>query len=103
MKVTTGLDLTKEHLENIGERIVNLNRMFNVRQGMNRMNDMLPERCLKEPLPSGPPKGQIVELDRLLDDYYELRKWTKNGIPKPEKLKELGLEFTVSDLPNGGD
>ena len=102
LKVTTGLDYSEEELVEVGERIVNLNRMFNVREGFSRKDDMLPERCVKEPLPSGPPKGQVCEIDRLLDDYYQQRNWTKNGIPEPEKLKKLGLEYTLKDLPSGG-
>jgi aldehyde:ferredoxin oxidoreductase len=101
LKATTGLDLTKEQLEQLGERIVNLNRMFNVRMGMDRKDDMLPDRCTKEPLPTGPPKGHVCEIDILLDDYYSQRRWTKNGIPKEETLRELGLEHTIKDLPDG--
>ncbi len=101
LKATTGLDLTKKRLEHIGERIVNLNRMFNVRQGFSRRDDMLPDRCVKEPLPSGPPKGQVCEIDILLDDYYDKRGWTNNGIPTSEKLRELELDYTLQDLPGG--
>lgn len=74
-----------------GEKIFNLARLFNIREGLSRKDDMLPKRLL-EPLSDGPCKGRIVEdFERMLDEYYELRGWDRNGIPKPEKLKQLGL------------
>jgi aldehyde:ferredoxin oxidoreductase len=97
---TTGMGLKERDLRRIGERIVNLNRMFNVREGIRRKDDTLPERQLKEPSPEGPPKGHVVELDMMLDEYYKLRGWNlKTGIPTRAKLRELGLEFTIKDLP----
>jgi len=48
-------------------------------------------RILKEPIKTGPSKGEIEELDKMLDDYYKLRGWDKNGVPTNEKLKALGL------------
>jgi aldehyde:ferredoxin oxidoreductase len=91
LRVTTGLNYTAAELQTIGERIVNLNRMFNVREGLSRKDDMLPRRFLEEPLPDGPPKGQVVELDYMLDEYYKLRGWDQNGIPSEAKLKQLGI------------
>lgn len=100
LKATTGMKLTERSLRLAGERIVNLNRMFNVREGIRRADDSLPERLTKEPAPGGPSKGQVVELDRMLDEYYRLRGWDlKTGLPKVAKLRELGLSFTVKDLP----
>ncbi|MDI6641022.1 MAG: aldehyde ferredoxin oxidoreductase family protein [Elusimicrobiota bacterium] len=92
MDVTIGWQIQELELKKIGERIVNLNRLFNVREGMTRKDDSLPERLTKEPAPVGLPKGQVVELDEMLDEYYKYRGWDKKtGIPKKEKLKELGL------------
>lgn len=100
LNVTTGMKLTERELHRIGERIVNLNRMFNVRHGIRRKDDTLPERLLKEPSPDGPPKGHVVELDYMLDDYYRLRGWDlKTGLPTLKKLRSLGLGFTVKHLP----
>ncbi|MDZ4245705.1 MAG: aldehyde ferredoxin oxidoreductase family protein [Dehalococcoidia bacterium] len=77
----------------VGERIYNLERLFNIREGFSRHDDTLPQRMLTEPLlNAGPSEGQIVrKQDSLLDEYYELRGWDRNGIPTPAKLKELGL------------
>lgn len=89
----TGWDVSEEELLKIGERIVNLERCINVRDGYSRKDDTLPERQLKEPCPSGPAKGEVVSLSPMLDEYYKLRGWDlKTGIPTEEKLKSLGLD-----------
>ena len=54
-------------------------------------DDTLPSRLLEDPMPLGPAKGSIVELDRLLRDYYRTREWDERGVPTPEKLARLGL------------
>ena len=59
---------------------------------MDRKDDSLPQRFLEEPAPNGPAKGQIVQLDKMLNEYYELRGWDNNGFPTEEKLKELDLK-----------
>ena len=83
-------------LMRIGERIVNLKRMINVRFGVTRKDDTLPERFTKEPMPSGPAKGQVAQLDKMLDEYYTLRGWDlETGVPTPQKLRDLGLEFCL--------
>lgn len=80
----------------VGERIYNLERMFNVREGFDKKADSFPERLKTEPLPAGPAAGQIFEEEALLADYYKVRGWNLNtGVPTPEKLKELGLEFAI--------
>jgi aldehyde:ferredoxin oxidoreductase len=65
--------------------------LFNLKAGFTRKDDTLPMRILKEPIKTGPSKGEIEELDKMLDDYYKVRGWDKNGIPTNEKLKALGL------------
>jgi len=78
----------------VGERINNLARLFNVREGFTREHDTFPYRLMNEPLKSGASAGQIIsqfDLDQMLDEYYSARGWDKNGIPRPAKLKELGL------------
>ncbi len=80
----------------VGERIVNLERMFNAREGFTREDDRMPERIVKEPLPYGPSAGQVFEEDALLDDYYAARGWDKEtGLPTADKLRQLGLDFTL--------
>ncbi|MBI2457403.1 MAG: aldehyde ferredoxin oxidoreductase family protein [candidate division NC10 bacterium] len=98
INAATGWDLDLAELERIGERICTLERAFNVREGVSRKDDTLPWRVQHEPIPDGPSKGTFCppeELDRMLEEYYELRGWSKDGIPTPEKLRALGLEFAV--------
>jgi len=91
---------TEEYMAKVGVRISNLERAFNVREGFSRKEDTLPKRLTTEPIKNaGPSEGQVVrKLDVLLDEYYSLRGWDKNGIPTPEKLKELGLEEIIKDI-----
>jgi aldehyde:ferredoxin oxidoreductase len=90
----TGFGFTAEDYLKTGERIWNLTRLFNVREGITRKDDILPPRFIEEPLPEGVAKGQVITkktLDEMLDEYYALRGWDKNGIPTKEKLKKLDL------------
>ncbi len=84
-------------LEKVGERATTLARLFNVREGFSKKDDTLPARCLTEPLPSGPAKGQIVELDEMRSEYYQLMGWDENGIPTAEKLRDLHLDEICSN------
>jgi len=92
LKAATGVELTLEELMKAGERIWNLEKLFNLKAGITGKDDRLPDRIVKEPLPSGPAKGQVSKLDKMLPEYYELRGWDKDGVPTKAKLKELGLE-----------
>lgn len=87
-------------LGTVGERIVCLERAFNAREGFNRKDDTLPERFLTEPLQNaGPATGQIVRnLDGLIDEFYDAADYTRQGIPTPQKLDELGLSDIVKDI-----
>ena len=90
-----------DHLLRVGERILNLERAFNVREGFSRQQDTLPKRMLTEPLHTrkAPGEGQIVRSqDKFLDRYYEIRGWTKEGIPSSQKLNELGLGYVLNDV-----
>ncbi len=82
------------YLNQIGERVLCLERYFNVRDGFSRKDDTLPKRMLTEPLENaGPATGQVFrKLDTLLDEYYDALGYTKQGIPSAEKLKQLGLD-----------
>jgi aldehyde:ferredoxin oxidoreductase len=87
----TGAAYTEKSLLEAGERIFNLERMFLLQAGFSRDDDTLPKRMLEEPLPDGPARGHVVELDQMLPEFYRLRGWDENGVPTPEKLKSLGL------------
>jgi len=94
LHVVTGVDLfsSVSYVREAAERIVILRRMFNIREGLRRKDDTLPERFLREPMPSGPAKGHVCRLDEMLDEYYEHRGIDKTtGIPKDETLIRLGL------------
>ena len=69
----------------------NLERQFNLRAGLTRADDTLPERLLKTPAPSGTASGKVNELDRMLPEYYEARGWTPDGEPTTQTLQRLGL------------
>jgi len=88
------------YLDKAGERILCLERAFNVREGFSRKDDTLPSRFLTEPLENaGPATGQIVrKLDTLLDEYYDAAGCTRNGIPTAQMLNELGLGAIVKDI-----
>jgi aldehyde:ferredoxin oxidoreductase len=104
-----GDPLTGDDLLQIGERIVNLERLYNVRQGLSRADDQLPARFTKETVPlfgferdpdsgdlqqSAEPVGQaqLYDFEAMLDRYYDLRGWSRLGIPTPDTLERLGLE-----------
>lgn len=91
LKAATGVRYSMESILFAGERIWNLERVFNLKAGITGKDDNLPPRMLKEPMPEGPYKGQVVRLDEMLPEYYQLRGWDENGNPAPEKLAELGL------------
>ena len=99
----TGRALSAEDTMQIGERIVNLERAFNIREGLTRKDDTLPKRFLEETLPDGPGKGQKVKLEPMLDEYYQLRGWEKdNGFPTRKKLDELDLKEVADELESMG-
>jgi aldehyde:ferredoxin oxidoreductase len=89
-----GWDMTEKEFMQVGERIWNLIRLFNIREGFTRKDDTLPKRVLEEPIPSGPSKGFNLGTDQfeeMLSNYYALREWDENGVPTAKKLTELGL------------
>jgi aldehyde:ferredoxin oxidoreductase len=102
MEAVTGLTFSSEDVERVGERINNLARAFNVREGFGRRDDTLPERIMTEPLQKGGAEGHMIskkDLDQMLDEYYTARGWnTETGAPEREKLQELGLESVAEDL-----
>jgi aldehyde:ferredoxin oxidoreductase len=99
LEAVTGLELSPEEVERVGERINNLARAFNAREGLGRKDDSLPDRIMTEPLKDGPSKGNFIsreELDLMLDEYYTARGWDlKTGAPTKEKLDELGIGYAA--------
>jgi aldehyde:ferredoxin oxidoreductase len=91
LTATTGMKIDPAGLLMVGERIWNLQKLFNIRRGFGRKDDTLPARLLNEPLREGAPAGQVWRGDEMLDDYYAVRGWDKEGTPTPEKRRELGI------------
>lgn len=91
----TGIDFDISRLLKIGERIYNLERMFNVEAGFVKGDDNLPSRFIHEPFKEGLSKNRVVPLESMLQDYYSVRGWDENGVPESEKLKELGLDYLL--------
>ncbi|MCX7708349.1 MAG: aldehyde ferredoxin oxidoreductase family protein [Clostridia bacterium] len=91
MNAVCGTKMTGEDFVQSGERIWNLEKVYNLKAGIDSAQDTLPKRLLNEPIPEGPSKGWVHKLSELLPIYYELRGWDANGIPTTDKLKELGL------------
>ena len=78
----------------VGDRIFNIERMFNKAAGMKPEDDRLPKRLLQEPISNGPSKGMVSKLDVTLPQYYAARGWV-NAFPTDETLKKLGLDECV--------
>ena len=92
VEAATGMDMGDHAgLLKMGERIFNLERLFNLKAGLTSRDDTLPKRMLKEPMPEGPAKGMVVHLSEMLPEYYRLRGWSPEGKPTESKLRELGL------------
>lgn len=95
LKAVTGLDLSPAELNEIGERIFNMERVFNVREGIQRKDDTLPFKVMREGIPEGLHKGERIDqkkLEELLVNYYQVRGWNENGIPHKETIERLGLQ-----------
>ncbi len=86
-----GTSLSDEDLLAAGDRIYNLERMFNLKAGIDPSQDTLPKRILEEPLPDGPVKGDVCRLSQMLPEYYKERGWSAKGVPTEAKLQSLGL------------
>ncbi|UCF56764.1 MAG: aldehyde ferredoxin oxidoreductase family protein [Deltaproteobacteria bacterium] len=102
MEAVTGLTYAPEEIGQVGERVNNLARAFNVREGFSRADDTFPERLMTEPLQSGASEGHRIsreDLNLMLDEYYTLRGWDlKTGAPTRGKLDELGLGYVADQL-----
>lgn len=91
LDAATGSGLSEEDLWRAGERIFQTERVLVIRAGYGPADDTLPRRMLTEPMPEGPHKGNVCRLGEMLPRYYELRDWGDDGMPSPERLKELGI------------
>jgi len=96
---SSGCEWTVTDLKLAAERACHIERAYNVREGVRRDWDVLPDRLTKESVLSGSTIGSTVEMEELLDDYYRLNYWdAATGIPNPERLNELGLSEIAKDM-----
>jgi len=89
-----GRQLTLTEFLKLGERIWNMEKLFNLGAGFKREDDCLPGRCY-EPIKGEASEGAVMtheQFDSMLDEYYAARGWTAEGVPTKEKLEELGME-----------
>ncbi len=98
LSAVTGTNYPAGELVRVGERVWNLERLYNLREGFGSADDTLPPRLLHEPVPAGPSQGWVCQLEPMLKEYYRARGWDERGVPKPRKLADLGL----ADLMEAG-
>ncbi len=94
VSAATGLDITAEDIEKVGERLNNVAKLFNIDEGFTRQDDNFPKRIMNEAIKAGASKGETISqaaLDEMLDEYYDVRGWDRTGTPTTAKLKELGI------------
>lgn len=92
INAATGADYALDELEEIGDRILNAERLYLMRAGFDRRQDSLPARFTDTPMPDGPVQGVVCHLDEMLEQYYRIRGWSQDGLPTEEKLNGLGLD-----------
>ncbi|HLE14541.1 MAG TPA: aldehyde ferredoxin oxidoreductase family protein [Anaerolineales bacterium] len=102
LTAVTGVPFTGDDLQQVGERVWNLERLYNLREGFTRADDTLPDRMLKEPIKEGPSAGFTVQLEPMLEEYYQFRGWDSQGVPRPAKLKQLSLDELVLQAEGAG-
>lgn len=91
LNAVVGTEYTGADILAAGDRIWNVERIYNLASGYTKADDTLPSRLLKEPIPDGPSKGHVHRLSELLPEYYQVRGWDEEGLPTEEKLAELDL------------
>ena len=92
LSAVTGVQYATGDMIKVGERVWNLERLYNLREGFTKKDDTLPPRLLQEAPIDGPSQGWVVQLEPMLKEYYRSRGWDEEGVPKRRKLEELGLE-----------
>ena len=102
LTAVTGVPFTGDDLQQVGERVWNLERLYNLREGFTRADDTLPDRMLKEAVKEGPSAGFTVQLEPMLEEYYQFRGWDSQGVPRPAKLKQLSLDELVLQAEGAG-
>ena len=103
VKAATGWDTSLWELLKAGERMTNMTRVFNLREGFTRKDDSLPERFF-EPFEKGKLEGKHITRDQFeaaLDDYYDMMGWDKEGKPRKEKLRELNIDWVADSVEPG--
>jgi aldehyde:ferredoxin oxidoreductase len=98
--LVTGARLNADELRSVAERIWNMEKVYNIREGWTRKDDSLPPRVF-EPITDGGAKGSRLsegELNLLLNDYYAVRGWTSDGTPKKRKLGKMGLKAVAKEV-----
>jgi aldehyde:ferredoxin oxidoreductase len=96
LSAVTGISYATGDMIKAGERIWNLERLYNNREGFTTKDDNLPPRLLADAPTEGPSKGWVSQLAPMLKEYYRTRGWDENGVPTPKKLADLGLADLVS-------
>jgi aldehyde:ferredoxin oxidoreductase len=99
----TGISFTSDDLMRVGERVWNIERLYNLREGFTRDDDTLPTRLLTEAVTEGPSAGKVVNLTPMLEEYYKFRGWSGEGVPNQVKLEDLGLNSIPQVLQEATD
>jgi aldehyde:ferredoxin oxidoreductase len=101
LSAVTGINYATGDLVKVGERVWNVERLYNLREGFSRKDDTLPPRLLNEAPGDGPSQGWVVQLEPMLKEYYRGRGWDENGVPTPKKLADLQLADLVQPARQG--
>ncbi|MEF8832048.1 MAG: aldehyde ferredoxin oxidoreductase C-terminal domain-containing protein, partial [Candidatus Thermoplasmatota archaeon] len=94
MQSATGEEYTVSDLHGVGERIYNLERLFNVKAGFERKDDRLPDR-FEEPLEKGASSDNVFDMESMLNEYYEVMGWNENGVPERSTLESLDIQILL--------
>ncbi len=99
VSAATGVEIDRDGLMKVGERVFNVEKAFNLREGMRRKDDTLSERFFVEKVgPEGTTGINRAKFEAMLDEYYKARGWDREGFPTEEKLKELNLSDIAEQL-----
>jgi len=93
LTTATGMYFDENELKKAGDRIWNMERLFNIKAGFTKKDDQLPKR-FSEPMPEGPAEGESANMQKTLEEYYALRGWDNEGIPEERKLMSLDIDIS---------